>query len=51
MSKFKKENVMKVINCLALVLVAASANSACFFYFHQPEFPKAADKFRQIGND
>lgn len=51
MKKLKKENVIKVINCLALVLVAVSANSACVFYFHQPEFPKAADKFRRIGND
>ncbi|MGN0438614.1 MAG: cyclic lactone autoinducer peptide [Lachnospiraceae bacterium] len=51
MKKFKQGKIMKVINCLALVLVAVSANSACVFYFHQPEFPEAASKFRRVGND
>ena len=32
-----------ILNCLALVLVTATANAACIWYFHQPEFPKEAN--------
>lgn len=51
MKKFNYGKIMKAINCMALALVAVSANSTCAFYFHQPEFPKSADKFRRIGKD
>ena len=51
MKKFKQGKIMKVINCLALVLVAATANSACVFYFHQPEFPKEANFLRKKFDD
>lgn len=40
-----------ILNCLALVLVTATANTACIWYFHQPEFPKEANALRKHYND
>lgn len=40
--------VVGVMNCLALLLVVQSANSACCFYYHQPEFPETASKFKKV---
>lgn len=40
-----------ILNCLALVLVTATANAACAWYFHQPEFPKEANALRKHYND
>ena len=40
-----------ILNCLALVLVTATANAACIWYFHQPEFPKEANALRNHYND
>lgn len=40
-----------ILNCLALVLVTATANAACIWYFHQPEFPKEANALRKHYND
>jgi len=34
-----------------LVLVTATANAACAWYFHQPEFPKEANALRKHYND
>lgn len=36
-----------VLNSLALVLVAQSANQACSWFFHQPEFPESAKQFKK----
>lgn len=36
-----------VLNSLVLSLVALSANSACCWVYHQPEFPDAASKFKK----
>jgi len=48
----KKKNIfMKIVglvNCLALVLVAQTANTACIWTFHQPEFPEAANRFKKL---
>lgn len=47
----KKNFLMKllgVFNCLALILVVQSANIACAWLFHQPEFPEAANRFKKI---
>lgn len=46
----KSNKIMKFINCLALVLVAVSANSTCMFYFHEPKFPDAAKKFKRLSD-
>lgn len=37
-----------VLNSLALTLVISSANAACCWMFHQPEFPKEAEKFKKV---
>lgn len=36
-----------VLNTLALMVVSMSANSACCWVYHQPEFPETADKFKK----
>lgn len=36
-----------VLNSLALLVVIESANSACWWMIHQPEFPEAAEKFKK----
>lgn len=50
LKKFSK-NKFGVINCLAMLLVTVTANSACIWYFHQPEFPKEANGLRKNYND
>ena len=39
------KGVMKCLSVLALLLVMQTANSACIWVAHQPEFPEAANKF------
>lgn len=39
----------KIVNCMALILVIQSANSACGWIFHQPEFPEQANKFKKVN--
>lgn len=58
---FKEEIAMKLTkwknllgkcgSVLALVAVFMTANSACCWYYHQPEFPKEAKSFRKCKND
>ena len=43
---FLGKGVMKCLNVLALLLVMQTANSACIWVAHQPEFPEAANKFK-----
>jgi len=50
--KMKKLNsiVLKFsssLAALALLVGVSSANSACVFWFNQPEMPKAIEKFRK----
>lgn len=40
------KGVMKGLNFLVLLLVMQTANSACIWVAHQPEFPEAANKFK-----
>ena len=47
MKKFMKI-ATTVLNSLALTLVISSANAACCWMFHQPEFPKEAEKFKKV---
>lgn len=51
MLKRIKEKKWSVINCIAMMLVFATANSTCLWYYHQPEFPKEADFMRKYNND
>lgn len=46
-SLLKKIAAAGVLNSLALVLVSLSANSACAWVYHQPEFPDAANKLKK----
>ena len=43
-----KKNVFGVMNCLALLFVVLSSQLCCIWYFHQPEFPAEADKYRKF---
>lgn len=44
--KIYGKGVMKCLNVLALLLVMQTANSACIWVAHQPEFPEVANKFK-----
>ncbi|MGC4020276.1 MAG: cyclic lactone autoinducer peptide [Muricomes sp.] len=44
--KFFEDGVMKCLNVLALLLVRQTANSACIWVAHQPEFPEEANRFK-----
>ncbi len=39
---------LQIFNAIALVTVIQSANSACIFYYHQPAFPQAAEKYKKL---
>ncbi|RKI26563.1 cyclic lactone autoinducer peptide [bacterium 1xD8-6] len=40
--------LLKALNCMALVFVIQTANAACIWMFHQPEFPEEAKKYRRV---
>lgn len=42
-----KKCAMKCLNFFALLLVMQTANSACIWIAHQPEFPEKANKFKK----
>ncbi|WP_167959150.1 cyclic lactone autoinducer peptide [Anaerosporobacter faecicola] len=49
----KLELGSKAMNCsnnLAKLFVKQSANSACAWMFHQPEFPEAAKQFKKLND-
>ncbi len=47
--KFKLANkVLAGLNCMALAFVIQTANAACVWMFHQPEFPEEAKKYSRI---
>lgn len=47
--KFLKEKrVWGAMNALAIATVALGAGRYCYWFFHQPEFPAEADKFRKF---
>lgn len=37
-----------IVNCLALLLVVQSANTACGWIVHQPKFPEDANKYKKV---
>ena len=39
------------MNAMALAMVIQTANSACLWIYHQPEFPEEAGKYNRIKND
>ena len=40
------QGVIPCLHTLALLLVMQTANSACIWVAHQPEFPESANKFK-----
>lgn len=40
--------VMTSLSAFAMAFVMLAANSRCSYCFHQPELPKAADKFKKF---
>lgn len=48
MSRVFNRKLFGVLNAFALVLVASTANSACLWIYHQPDEPKAADRFKMV---
>lgn len=48
LKKFIGSKLFTVLNCLALITVVQTANVACVWAFHQPEFPREADKYRKL---
>ena len=45
--KYFSKGVMKFLSVLAVLLVMQTANSACIWVAHQPQFPEAANKFKK----
>lgn len=43
------KKVMVLMNCVATFFVIQTANSACAWIFHQPEFPEEAKKYSKIN--
>jgi len=45
LKKCFKNGLMSCVNALAMLMVIQSANSACLWVVHQPEFPREAKAF------
>ncbi len=43
--KLMNSKMLQLLNSFALLFVIQSANSACCWLFHQPEFPEEAAKY------
>lgn len=41
------KGVMKLLKGLAVLLVVQTANSACIWIAHQPQFPEVANRFKK----
>lgn len=48
MKNLKLRKFFGVLNAMALMVVMQTANAACVWVFHQPEFPEAANKFKKV---
>ena len=46
--KFLSKGIVGCFNALAMGLVIQTANSACIWLIHQPEFPEEAKKFSRV---
>lgn len=44
---FFMDKVAMCMNALAMLLVRQTANSACIWVAHQPEFPSEANRFKK----
>lgn len=48
MKKLFNRKLFGALNAFALLLVASTANSACLWLYHQPDYPEAADRFKMV---
>ena len=46
--KFLSKVIVGCFNALAMSLVIQTANSACIWLIHQPEFPEEAKRFLKV---
>lgn len=37
-----------IANCMALLMVIQSANTACGWIVHEPKFPETANKYKKV---
>ena len=37
-----------IANCMALLVVTQSANTACGWIVHEPKFPETANKYKKV---
>lgn len=44
----KEKKLWGVFNCLALAMVISGAQQCCYWFWHQPELPEEADKYRKF---
>ena len=42
-----KKVMLGCINAMSMLMVVQTANSACVWIVHQPEFPEVAKKYRR----
>lgn len=43
-----KKKLIGILNCIAIMLVVQTANTACLWVYHQPEFPAEANKYKKV---
>lgn len=51
LKRMLKKVALGCANALAMLMVVQTANSACVWVVHQPEFPEEAKKLRKISGD
>ena len=47
LKRMLKKVALGCVNALAMLMVVQTANSACVWVVHQPEFPLEASKYRK----
>lgn len=46
--KLLSDKIYECLDAVALLLVAQTANSACIWVAHQPEFPEEANVYKKV---
>lgn len=47
LKRMLKKVALGCVNVFAMMMVVQTANSACVWVVHQPEFPKEANRFKK----
>lgn len=48
LKRMLKKVALGCVNALAMMMVVQTANSACVWMIHQPEFPEGAKKYNKF---